>query len=443
MPDLHPQIQRVLQVMAEANLKPIEAMTPAEAREQMEATAQARQAEPLPVNRVEEQLVSGPAGNIRVRLYRPNSAAPLPAIVYYHGGGHVIGSLDTHDLVARNLCAGAEALVASVDYRMGPEHRFPAAAEDSFAALIWVHANAKELGVDPERIAVHADPLWVDAQLFGIRVNPYQFCERVFRRRWESVLRPHAIVDRCDQRLGPGAQVARNQIMRIEAADYMPAAMVINDRRQRSRTIRPIKAHTDVARRTRDQLLLNPVDGERLRLARLRRRFHLLARLGRRHRFDRLQVGLGHDLEDALDLRMKVRHDNLRSKWSPALILSSDDAIRSRPAAPDVQVRCSVPVGVGGRFSPRRCDHVDIRIIGRVARNAGPDLEYLCVAARAVPEAMTVRVLRREPGGIPGAKHLPTSVGDEDDLAGKDIDELVAAGVPMTLARPCARRQPA
>jgi acetyl esterase len=157
MPDLHPQIQRVLQVMAEANLKPIEAMTPAEAREQMEATAQARQAEPLPVNRVEEQLVSGPAGNIRVRLYRPNSAAPLPAIVYYHGGGHVIGSLDTHDLVARNLCAGAEALVASVDYRMGPEHRFPAAAEDSFAALIWVHANAKELGVDPERIGVHGD----------------------------------------------------------------------------------------------------------------------------------------------------------------------------------------------------------------------------------------------------------------------------------------------
>src|SRR5271167_2204422 len=157
MPDLHPQIQRVLQVMAEANLKPIEAMTPAEAREQMEATAQARQAEPLPVNRVEEQLVSGPAGNIRVRLYRPNSAAPLPAIVYYPGGGHVIGSLDTHDLVARNLCAGAEALVASVDYRMGPEHRFPAAAEDSFAALIWVHANAKELGVDPERIGVHGD----------------------------------------------------------------------------------------------------------------------------------------------------------------------------------------------------------------------------------------------------------------------------------------------
>ena len=157
MPELHPQIQRVLQVMAEPNLRPIEAMTPAEAREQMEATAQGRKAEPLPVNRVEERLVTGPAGDLRLRLYWPDKAAPLPAIVYYHGGGHVIGSLDTHDLVARNLCAGAEALVTSVDYRMGPEHRFPAAVDDSFAALKWVHTNAKELGADPNRIGVHGD----------------------------------------------------------------------------------------------------------------------------------------------------------------------------------------------------------------------------------------------------------------------------------------------
>jgi len=157
MPDLHPQIQRVLQVMAEAGLQPIEAMTPAEAREQMEATAQARKAEPLPVARVDERLIPGPAGDIRLRLYWPNTAAPVPAIIYYHGGGHVIGSLDTHDLVARNLCAGAEAVVASVDYRMGPEHKFPAAVEDSLAALEWVHANAKKLGADSGKIGVHGD----------------------------------------------------------------------------------------------------------------------------------------------------------------------------------------------------------------------------------------------------------------------------------------------
>jgi len=157
VPDLHPQIQQVLKVMAEMNLQPIEAMTPAEARAQMEATAQSRKAEALPVDRVEERMIPGPAGDIRLRLYWPNRAVPVPAIVYFHGGGHVIGSLDTHDLIARNLCAGAEALVASVDYRMGPEHRFPAAVEDSFAALEWVQTNAESLGADPDRVGVHGD----------------------------------------------------------------------------------------------------------------------------------------------------------------------------------------------------------------------------------------------------------------------------------------------
>jgi acetyl esterase len=157
MPTFHPQIRQVLEAMAKAELRPIEAMTPAEAREQMEATARARKAEPLPVARVEERTIPGPTGQIRLRLYWPSAAGPMPAIVYYHGGGHVIGSLDTHDLIARNLCGGAEALVASVDYRMGPEDRFPAAVDDSFAALEWVHANAASLGADPGRIGVHGD----------------------------------------------------------------------------------------------------------------------------------------------------------------------------------------------------------------------------------------------------------------------------------------------
>jgi acetyl esterase len=164
MPTLHPQIRQVLEAMAKAELRPIEAMTPAEARAQMEATARARKAEPLLVAKVEERTIPGPGGEIRLRLYWPPPPYPppragegVPAIVYYHGGGHVIGSLDTHDLVARNLCAGADALIASVDYRMGPEHKFPAAVEDSFAALGWVHANAASLGADPGRIGVHGD----------------------------------------------------------------------------------------------------------------------------------------------------------------------------------------------------------------------------------------------------------------------------------------------
>ena len=157
MPNLHPQIQQVLRVMAAAGLRPIEAMTPTEARAQMEATARARKAEPLPVARVEERTITGPGGALRLRLYWPDRPGAVPAIAYYHGGGHVIGSLDTHDLIARNLCAGAGALVASVEYRMGPEHKFPAAVEDSFAALEWLHANAAGLGADPERLGVHGD----------------------------------------------------------------------------------------------------------------------------------------------------------------------------------------------------------------------------------------------------------------------------------------------
>jgi acetyl esterase len=157
MPTLHPQIIQVLEAMAQADLRPVEELTPTQARTQLEATARARNAEPLPVAGVEERLIPGPEREIRLRLYRPEVPPPVPAILYYHGGGHVIGSLDTHDLVARNLCAGAGALVASVDYRMAPEHKFPAAVDDSYAALEWVRASAKGLGADPGRIGVHGD----------------------------------------------------------------------------------------------------------------------------------------------------------------------------------------------------------------------------------------------------------------------------------------------
>ena len=107
MPNLHPQIQKVLEAMARLDLKPIEAMTPVEARAQMELMAASRKAEPLPTARIENRAIPGPAGDIPVRIYWPEAAGTRPAIVYYHGGGHVIGSLDSHDLVARNLCGGA------------------------------------------------------------------------------------------------------------------------------------------------------------------------------------------------------------------------------------------------------------------------------------------------------------------------------------------------
>jgi acetyl esterase len=161
MPTLHPQIVKALDVMSKLGLQQIEALSPEAARRQMEETAKSRKAEPLPVARVEDRTMPSPPGPIPLRLYWPeapgNSTGPVPAIAYYHGGGHVIGSLDTHDLIARNLCHLAEALVCSVDYRMGPEDKFPAAVEDSFAALEWLAANAASLGADPGRLGVHGD----------------------------------------------------------------------------------------------------------------------------------------------------------------------------------------------------------------------------------------------------------------------------------------------
>jgi acetyl esterase len=116
--------------------------------------------EPEDVDAVESRSVPGPAGDIPVRVYRP-AAAPLgdprPILVWYHGGGWVIGDLDTADVTCRSLANATGAIVVSVDYRLAPEHRFPAAVDDCVAALEWVIAHGDELGGDPSRIAVGGD----------------------------------------------------------------------------------------------------------------------------------------------------------------------------------------------------------------------------------------------------------------------------------------------
>ena len=106
---------------------------------------------------VTDREIPGPAGLIPVRVYRPAGEAPKPVVVYFHGGGWVLGSLGTHDGTCRRLADGADAVVVSVDYRMGPEDRFPAAVDDSYAALTWVAAHAAELGADPARLVVAGD----------------------------------------------------------------------------------------------------------------------------------------------------------------------------------------------------------------------------------------------------------------------------------------------
>lgn len=99
----------------------------------------------------------GPAGDLPARLYTPQGEGPFPLTVFFHGGGFVAYSIETHDGVCRELCAGANTAVLSVEYRLAPEHRFPAPVEDAYAALVWAAAHGEELGVDPTRLAVAGD----------------------------------------------------------------------------------------------------------------------------------------------------------------------------------------------------------------------------------------------------------------------------------------------
>ncbi len=111
----------------------------------------------IEVGRTEELDIPGPAGRLRARLYVPARPDGAPLVVYFHGGGHVICDLDTHDQPCRFLAREVAALVLSIDYRLGPEHRFPAAVEDAVAGFAWARAEAGRLGADPDRVAVAGD----------------------------------------------------------------------------------------------------------------------------------------------------------------------------------------------------------------------------------------------------------------------------------------------
>ncbi len=157
---LDPTAKALIEVM-EANWPDFEHMPAAEVRRlTRENSESARQAGPPPpeVARVEDRFIPGPAGDIPVRVYWPRGASGTrPLIVYFHGGGFVICDLDSHDGACRSLANETGAVVVSVDYRLAPEHPFPAAAEDSYAATVWAAEHASELGADATRLAVAGD----------------------------------------------------------------------------------------------------------------------------------------------------------------------------------------------------------------------------------------------------------------------------------------------
>jgi acetyl esterase len=155
---LHPQARTLLDLIASSGIPPTHTLSPADARRFYRERRAFTQPDAPALPEVRDLAADGPAGPIPLRLYRPRTdAGALPVLVYYHGGGWVIGDLDTHDVLCRQLALQAGCAVVAVDYRMGPEARFPAAVDDCVAATRWVRANAAALGVDGTRIAVGGD----------------------------------------------------------------------------------------------------------------------------------------------------------------------------------------------------------------------------------------------------------------------------------------------
>jgi acetyl esterase len=147
---LHPQAQVIADLIAAVNSKPIADADPVNVRANYKLAT-------IPSTDVIEEIREVDANGVPCRLYRPSKSGVLGLLVYFHGGGFVIGDLDTHAGVAMSLAAKSGHAVLAVDYRLGPEHRFPSATDDAVATVEWAYKNAQSLGIDPDRIAVGGD----------------------------------------------------------------------------------------------------------------------------------------------------------------------------------------------------------------------------------------------------------------------------------------------
>jgi acetyl esterase len=153
---LAPEIRTLLETMAAQGGPAMETLPPSEAREAAAALAELA-GPPEAVARIDNRKVPGRAGEIPVRIYVPDGDGPFPGVVFLHGGGWIIGDLDTHDHVCRAIAKRAEAVVVAVDYRRAPEDPYPAALEDSVDATRWVADHAAELGIDPRKLVIAGD----------------------------------------------------------------------------------------------------------------------------------------------------------------------------------------------------------------------------------------------------------------------------------------------
>lgn len=153
---LDPQIAAILETLNATASLDLSTVSPVIMRQMFEQLDEAR-VEGEPVAEVAERTIPGPAGDLTVRIYTPFGNGPSPVLTYFHGGGFVLCSLDSHDSICRVLTNAAHCTVVSVDYRLAPEAKFPSGLEDCFAATRWVAENAAEIGADPGRLAIAGD----------------------------------------------------------------------------------------------------------------------------------------------------------------------------------------------------------------------------------------------------------------------------------------------
>ena len=151
---LHPEYAAMLKQLAEVGGPQLIELEAPAARELFRSM---QPPPPAAGGHVENSAIDGPGGRLGLRIYKPDGEGPFPIAMMFHGGGWVIGDLDTADGQSREVCEGAACIVVSVDYRLAPEHRFPAAAEDCYAATVWASENAAALGGDAARLAVVGD----------------------------------------------------------------------------------------------------------------------------------------------------------------------------------------------------------------------------------------------------------------------------------------------
>ncbi len=154
---LHPEVEAMRARRANAGAAPLYTLSLAQARAADLADIQAAVGSGEPVHAVTEHVATGPGGELRIRVYEPDDGRDRPALVYYFGGGWTLGNLETCDAICRTLTNAAGCVTVSVEYRLAPEHPFPAAVEDSYAGLDWLARNAARLGVDADRLAVGGD----------------------------------------------------------------------------------------------------------------------------------------------------------------------------------------------------------------------------------------------------------------------------------------------